>query len=255
MPAAVADVDIHDSYAADWVGLGGVRANFVASVDGAATVAGRSEGLQTPGDNRVFGALRDLADVLLVGAGTTRVEGYTAVKVSARRAAVRERFGFAPYVPTAVVSARLHLDPRAGLFTEAPPEGRTVVITCAQADPQRRADLERVADVAVCGEDTVDLAAARTALTERGHRRVLCEGGPTLLAGLAGAGLIDELCLSVTPKLAGPGGTRIVTGEPWRSVPLPLHLAILLEEDGALFARYQTAKSGSVVSRGGTKTP
>jgi riboflavin biosynthesis pyrimidine reductase len=239
VPAPVDDVDIHDSYAADWVGPGGVRANFVASADGAATVAGRSEGLQTPGDNRVFSALRDLADVLLVGAGTTRVEGYSAVKVSARRAAVRERFGFSPQVPTAVVSARLHLDPRAGLFTEALPEARTLVITCEQADRRRRADLARVADVAVCGVDTVDLAAARRALTDRGHRRVLCEGGPTLLAGLAGAGLVDELCLSVTPKLAGPGGTRIVTGEPWPLVPVQLRLAMLLEEDGALFARYR----------------
>ena len=108
-----------------------------------------------------------------------------------------------------------------------------MVITCAQADRRRRADLERVADVAVCGVDTVDLAAARTALADRGYRRVLCEGGPTLLAGLAGAGLVDELCLSVTPKLAGPGGTRIVTGAPWPTVPVPLRLAMLLEEDGA----------------------
>jgi riboflavin biosynthesis pyrimidine reductase len=250
VPDLLDDVDIHDSYAADWVAPGGVRANFVASADGAASVAGRSAGLQTPGDNRVFGALRDLADVLLVGAGTTRVEGYSAVKVSARRAAVRERFGFAPYVPTAVVSARLHLDPRAGLFTEAPPDARTVVITCAQADRQRRADLARVADIVVCGVETVDLAAARAALTERGHRRILSEGGPTLLASLAGAGLVDELCLSLTPKLVGPGGPRIVTGEPWPPVPVPLQLAMLLEEDGALFARYRTRESGSGGSTG-----
>ena len=250
MPAPVDDVDIHESYAADWVGANGMRANFVASADGAATVAGRSEGLQTPGDNRVFSALRDLADVVLVGAGTTRVEGYSAVSVSARRAAVREQYGFAPRLPTAVVSARLHLDPRAGLFTDAAADARTVVITCAEADRRRRADLERVADVAVCGVDTVDLVAARTALTDRGYRRVLCEGGPTLLAGLAGAGLVDELCLSVTPKLAGPGGTRIVTGEPWPSVPVPLRLAMLLEEDGALFARYHTRQSGRFGSDG-----
>jgi riboflavin biosynthesis pyrimidine reductase len=251
VPDLVDDVDIHLSYAADWIGPGGLRANFVASADGAATVAGRSEGLQTPGDNRVFSALRDLADVLLVGAGTTRVEGYSAVKVSARRAAVRERFGFARYVPTAVVSARLHLDPKAGLFAEAQREARTVVITCEEADRQRRADLARVADVVVCGVDTVDLAAARQALTDLGHRRVLCEGGPTLLAGLAGAGLVDELCLSLTPKLVGPGGPRIMTGEPWPPTPMPLWLAMLLEEDGALFARYQTREFAGSARMGG----
>jgi riboflavin biosynthesis pyrimidine reductase len=94
------------------------------------------------------------------------------------------------------------------------------------------------ATVLVCGDDDIDFGEMRRQLAERGLTRVLCEGGPTLLAALLAAGGLDELCLSVSPIAAGPGAGRIVAGQPWPGAPVPLRLTGLLEEDGALFARY-----------------
>ncbi|MDT4907233.1 MAG: hypothetical protein QOI69_474, partial [Pseudonocardiales bacterium] len=103
LPTPEDDVDVHAFYAADWLDVGGLRVNFVASVDGAATEDGASRGLQTAGDNRIFAALRDLADVVLAGAGTVRTEGYRAITVSDRRRAIREGYGLPTTLPTAVV--------------------------------------------------------------------------------------------------------------------------------------------------------
>ena len=83
LPGPVDDVDVHAYYAAGWIDRGGLRANFVTAADGAAHAGGLSRGLQTKGDNIVFAALRDLADVVLAGAGTVVAEGYSAITVSA----------------------------------------------------------------------------------------------------------------------------------------------------------------------------
>jgi riboflavin biosynthesis pyrimidine reductase len=240
LPESCDDVDVHDFYADGWLDRGGVRVDFVASVDGAAQAAGRSAGLQTPGDNRVFAAQRDLADVVLVGAGTAMAEGYAPVVIGPRRLEVRRRYGLADVLPTAVLSRTLRLDPAAPLFAGAPATARTIVLTCAAAPPATRAALAEVADVVLCGEDAVDPGRARAALEERGLRRILCEGGPTVFGELAAAGVVDELCLSITPFLVGPGPTRIVAGAA-AAATSTLSLAGLLEEDGALFARYRFA--------------
>jgi riboflavin biosynthesis pyrimidine reductase len=160
-------------------------------------------------------------------------------------------------LPTAVVSRSLNLDPTSSLFGAKSP--RTVVLTCGAGDPAVHAALSKVADVVVCGDDEVDLVAARSALEERGFRRILCEGGPHLFADLLRAQAVDELCLSVSPLLAGPGAGRIVAGVGWEgrqsgtawkgslgadlAVPVPVALTGLLEEDGALFCRYRVARS------------
>ena len=92
----------------------------------------------------------------------------------------------------------------------------------------------------VAGEAMVDMKAALDALAARGYQRVLCEGGPHLLAQLAGEGLIDELCLTLSPLLAGPGADRIVTG----GLPLPgggtqpFTLNHALEAESFLLCRY-----------------
>lgn len=245
LPDAEPDVDVHACYARDWLEDGGVRANFISSVDGAATVAELSGGLQTPGDNRVFAALRDLADVVLVGAGTARAEGYSAIHLSSARRATRQQFGLAEVLPTAVVSRSLRLDPASTLFTDAEPGARTIVITCTAGNPEVRAALEQVADVLVCGDDDVELATARRALAERGLRRVLAEGGPTVFADLVHNDVLDELCVTVSPLLVGPGAGRISAGAIWPVAAgerHPLRLAGLLEEEGALFCRYTVAR-------------
>lgn len=239
---AETETDLHEFYARSWSEQGGVRMNFVASADGAATQDGLSRGLQTRGDNRVFAALRDLADVVLAGAGTIRTEGYTAIELSERRTALRREHGYAAHLPVAVVSRALRLDPTSPLFTAATPDARTIVLTCEAGDPAARAALEAVAEVVVCGDGDVDLGTARRALEERGHTRILSEGGPTLFAEMAHEGVVDELCLSVTPMLSGPGARRIVAGQVWPGDTVPLTLAGLLEEDGALFCRYRTVR-------------
>ncbi|MEP7180359.1 MAG: pyrimidine reductase family protein [Pseudonocardiales bacterium] len=239
LPTSDGDIDVHAFYAADWLDVGGLRVNFVASVDGAATEDGASRGLQTPGDNRVFAALRDLSDVIVAGAGTVRTEGYQPITVSDRRRAIRAEYGLRQTLPTAVISRSLRLNPAADLFVAAPEDARTIVLSCAVGDPTVRAELEQVADVIVCGDESVDLVAARATLAGRGLSRILCEGGPTLFADLARAGVVDELCLSLSPLLTGPGARRIVAGELWPDDPRRLTLAGLLEEDDALFCRYR----------------
>lgn len=217
-----------------------MRVNFVASVDGGVAVRGRSAGLQTPGDNAVFAALRDLADVVLVGAGTARAEGYRLVRLSSGRQQLRQDFGLAADLPTAVVSRSLTLDRAGGLFAQqSETTQRTIVITCAAADEHRRAALAEVADVVVAGDDEIDFLTARQALEGRGLHRILCEGGPQLYQALTQQAIVDELDLSVTGLLAGPGTGRLFSGPPWQGGPRPLQLCALLEEDGALFTRYR----------------
>lgn len=210
-----------------------LRANMVASVDGAATANGRSGGLSSPADKRIFRQLRALADVIVVGAGTARAERYAAVTPAETMPAQREARGQTPTPAIAVVTSRLDLDPGSGLFADA--ATRSFVLTCAAADPNRLGALREVADVVVAGEERVDLPVALDALAQRGLRRMLCEGGPTLLAQVAAAGRLDELCLTVSPLLTAGRAGRIMAGP---ELTHPLRLTHLLEEDGALFARY-----------------
>ena len=218
-----------------------LRLNFVSSVDGAVTLDGRSGGLSTPGDKRLFGLLRDLADVILVGAGTARDEGYGPSAHSPRRRARRRALGLAEVPPYALVTNSLDLDPATPLFAGA--EARTIVLAPAAAPAERRAALEPVADVVTAGDERVDLATALDRLSDRGMPRVLCEGGPALFGALLGDDLADELCLTVSPLLAGPGPARIVGGPPLPAAPYGLDLLHLLEEDGAVFLRYAVRRS------------
>jgi riboflavin biosynthesis pyrimidine reductase len=212
-----------------------LRANMVSSADGAASQEGATKDLSSETDRHVFALLRTLSDVIVVGAATAREEHYNPVRP--RELWRHLRAGRSPTPPIAVVSGRLDLDPQSPLITAAPADARTIVITTAQAPPDRRAELATCADVIVAGEQSVDLKAAVSALADRGHQRVLAEGGPHLLAQLVEAGLMDELCLTVGPLMAGPGASRIVTGAP-AARPQRLALAHVLEDDGFLFCRY-----------------
>ena len=205
-----------------------LRVNFVSSADGAVTLEEKSAGLSGPADKRVFGLLRDLADVVLVAAGTIRGEGYGYPDFSERRRERRRRLGLAERPTFAIVSRRLDLDLSSTLFTDPPV--RTVVLATGGAAPGT--ELREHADVL----EVADLAAGVDALHRRGLSRILCEGGPSLFASLVGDGLVDELALTVSPLLAGPGPGRIVAGPPHR--PAGLDLRHVLEEDGNLFLRY-----------------
>jgi riboflavin biosynthesis pyrimidine reductase len=225
-----------------------LRANMVASLDGAATVEGRSGGLSNEADQQVFALLRAHADVILVGAGTARAEGYGPVRPESEGLRwARLRDGRPPSPPIAVVTRALDLDLDSALIADAPPHARTIIITTGSALPARRdAAAARHAQVIVAGEASVDLKAAVDALAERGHQRISCEGGPHLLAQLASAGLLDELCLTISPLLAGPGPGRIVTGGlpmPGGGI-LPVTLAHALEDEGYLLCRYVRRGAG-----------
>jgi riboflavin biosynthesis pyrimidine reductase len=213
-----------------------LRCNMVASADGAAFLDGLSGGLSSPGDRRLFWVLRGLADVILVGAGTARAEGYRATRAKDTWEPLGLRDGRPAAPPLALVSRSLDLNPASPVFTGAPAHARTIVITCAASPASAQESLRRIADVIIAGDTTVNLKDAVTALADRGLGRILCEGGPALLAQLAGLGLLDELCLTVSPLLAGPGPSRIVSGAPFPAARL--NLASVMEEDGTLFCRY-----------------
>jgi riboflavin biosynthesis pyrimidine reductase len=198
-----------------------VRLNMIASIDGATAVTGLSGGLGGPADQELFAVLRSQADVVLVAAGTVRAE----------------RYGPAG-LPVAVVSRSCRLDWDSPFFTAA--AARPIVITVAGAPASERRKAADVAEVIIAGERDVDLAAALGALAERGHTRVLAEGGPTLNGQLGAAGLLDEVCLTLSPLLVGGDAKRILAGpglpgaQQWR-------LRSLCEQDGFLFLRYRPA--------------
>lgn len=216
-----------------------VRANMVASVDGAAQLEGRSGGLSSGVDRHVFATLRGLADAVLVGAGTARVEGYRALRPKPAVAELRAGLGLQPAPTLVVVSGRLDLSAASELFHGG--HARTIVATVARSDRDRRAELAEVADIVVAGETTLDIPALMAALGERQLLRVLCEGGPRLLADITRAGCLDELCLTVEPRLVAGDAKRVLDGPP---ADAPLALAHLLEQDGTLLARYVRAEAG-----------
>jgi riboflavin biosynthesis pyrimidine reductase len=222
-----------------------VRANMVTTLDGAAWGPNHRSGpISSAPDREVFAVLRGLADVILVGAETARRERYGPANISGEladhRAALRQ-----PKDPViAVVSRSLGFDPAAPLFAEA--TERTVVFTTESSPHQRRDVLSETASVIVAGATTVDFGVALAALAERGLTRVLCEGGPHVLGEITHAGLLNDLCLTITPQLAGGEAVRILAGSP------PLHdvaltLAHILEEDGTLLTRW-TAQAPSTIS-------
>jgi riboflavin biosynthesis pyrimidine reductase len=152
----------------------------------------------------------------------------------------RRAAGLADHPVFAIVSGRLDLDPHSRIFTEAPV--RAIVITTALSSPGKREALAKVADVIVCGDEQLDSAAVIAELAARGLPQVHCEGGPSLFGSLSAAGMVDELCLTVSPSLVGGDAGRILTGEllapPNGASPLGLSLAQVLRSSDALLLRY-----------------
>ncbi|GAA3178209.1 MULTISPECIES: pyrimidine reductase family protein [Streptomyces] len=217
---------------------GWLRANMVASLDGAAHHEGRSQPLSGAADMRIFGVLRALADAVVVGAETVRQEGYRPARARAAFAARRAAAGQGPAPAVAVVTAGLGLDFTLPLFTE--PLVPTLVVTGAGA-PAERVAAARDAGVEVlfAGEGQgVDPARVPAVLAAHGHRRLLTEGGPSLLGQFAAAGVLDEMCLSLAPVVALGDAPRIMDG-PSVAVPERFVLASVLEEAGFLFTRYR----------------
>ena len=213
-----------------------VRANFVHALDGAVSVDGASAGLGSDGDKRVFDVLRAWADAVLVGHGTAAAEGYGPVDGDAGVVQLRRELGRPAGAPVVVVSRRASLAPGDRLAVPS-----TYLVTCGSSDADRRAALAAAGvRVLVCGDDDVDLPAALDALAADGLEQVLCEGGPALFRSAVAACVVDELCLTTAPLLAG--GAPGVLGDRGLPEPAPVRLTQLLEEDGVLFARYALSR-------------
>lgn len=228
------DAALEDRYAAPeqrWA-----RANLVVSLDGAVELGGRAQGLSGAADQRVFAALRALADVVVVGANTVKAENYGRARVSSPRRGRREARAQTPIPPIAVLTNRADLDPDARLFTEGEP--RPLVCTCEAAPAVARDALAGRAEVVMCGAERVDPGLALGELRARGLDHVLCEGGPTIVSALLAGGHLDELCLTHSPVIAGPGHLELTTGVSWPAA-VATRLTHLVEGGGMLFGRYR----------------
>ncbi|MGY1750855.1 dihydrofolate reductase family protein [Modestobacter sp. SYSU DS0511] len=211
-----------------------LRVDFIASLDGAISVDGRSGPLGSDGDRRVFRTLRALSDAVLVGAGTAAAEGYRPVLPDSTVGRLRTSLGREAVMPVVVVSRRASLRPDDQLVTDAVVP--TVLITCAAADRGRREALSAAGvEVLVCGDDDVDLPAALDALAARGLEQLVCEGGPALVQAALTADVVDELNLSISPLLVGGGPGLVPAG---LATPLRAELLQALTEEGVLFTRY-----------------
>ena len=230
----LADADLEQlyGYPADpkWLAV-----NFVSSADGAVTVEGRSAGLSTPADRVVYRLGNDLADVVLVGAGTAMAEGFEGMRPDERTAEIRARHGLAPIPPVAVVTTGRSLPPDAPVITKAAVP--TIVITSERA-PQdlRDAWAAAGAQVLVAGENDVALELAVASLVAQGLGRIDCEGGPHLFGALLAAGVVDELRLTVAPYLVSGTSSRAATGS--TIDPAELELASILTDGASLLLRY-----------------
>jgi riboflavin biosynthesis pyrimidine reductase len=223
----VDDATLAAHYAWPEAAAASVRVNFVASLDGAVTVEGRSGGLGTAADKAVFRVLRELAEVVLVGAGTVRAENYGGARRPTR--------GRETPPPIAVVTGSADLDPGSRLFTDTtvPP----LVLTLESAPVDRRKALSAAGgEVVVLPRLTPDALLAE--LSARGLNRVLCEGGPVLFGALQAADAVDELCLTLSPVLAAGEAGRIAYGPPG-TPPRAMTLVGALHADDTVLLHYR----------------
>jgi 5-amino-6-(5-phosphoribosylamino)uracil reductase len=229
-----------------------VRVNFVASLDGAVSINGRAGALSGPADKHLFRLLRALADVILVGAGTVRIEGYGQTHLDiAEHSSFRREHGLAPVPPIAVVTRFADLDPGLDVFTRnvvAP-----IIVTSRAAPKERLAALDVAgADVVIIDDYDIPPSRVLEELSRRGLRRVLCEGGTQLFSSLLTADAVDELCLTLTPILVSGDASRLSYGPTPLTAPARMRLASVLLSHDALLLRYQrgaqTARPGGQFS-------
>lgn len=243
LPTPVDDVDPLDLYLADArpapAGRPWLMCNMIASADGATALGGLSGDLGGAADKAVFRAVRASCDWVLVASGTAVAEAYRVPGSSPEVAARRRDLGRADAPRLAIVTASGRVDPSIPAFTargdhDLPP----LVVAGTAADATHLATLD--AEVVVLAQDRPEPMAILESLGQRGARVVLAEGGPRFNGMLHGSGAIDELCLSVSPTLAGGSSARIVAGGP-EAMAVGLRLDRLLEADDLLFARYLRA--------------
>lgn len=209
-----------------------VVSNFVASVDGKATLDGRSAGLSAEVDRRVFHLLRTQVDAVLAGTRTLRLERYGALVRDPELRALREREGRAPQPLAAIVSRSGDVPYDIPLFAD--PDTRVALYAPAGHEPPACKAQVQAHEVPAAGELAAVLRSLRV---EHGVRSLLCEGGPTLFDSLLADGLLDEIFLTLAPTLVGGDERGITAGvRPPRAQPMRLVWA--LERGGELLLRY-----------------
>ncbi|MDP7067176.1 MAG: dihydrofolate reductase family protein [Acidimicrobiales bacterium] len=211
--------------------------NMVSTIDGVTDVDGVSAPLGGPGDKDIFGTIRTLPDIILVGSTTAVSERYNPPSTSVSTKARRLANGAWPVARIAVVSGRLDFDLTLPMFQR--PAQRPIVVTTVDADPVKVEKVSEHADLIQCGNTSVDLPQALRDMAGLGAHRVLSEGGPSLNGALLRAGLIDEVFLSVSPLMGGGDSRGIARGD----IPhiQELILRHVLTEDHFLFLRYSRA--------------
>ena len=206
--------------------------NMVSALDGKATIEWRTKGLSTDLDRELFHRLRTQADAVMVGAGTVRIERYGRMMKSDELRAARTEEGLEADPLAVVVSARLDLPADLPLLNE--PEQRVVIATGSDAS------LPDLGDHVVYERTGEDLPLLMTRLREQhGVRSVLCEGGPTLNSYLLSAGVVDELWLTLNPKLAGGAAALTIVAGRELVEPLELEPVSIAEGGGDLFTRWR----------------
>lgn len=209
--------------------------NFAVTLDGQATIGGRSGKIGSDTDTAMLVGLRSVAEAVMIGAGTMRAERYGRIMGDPSKRAERERRGLPADPLMVLVSGRLDLPWDAELFTTG--GGRVLIFTASEAEPPETATPVRV----VRHEGRVDVVAAlRHLRVERGIRALLCEGGPRLHADLLGAALVDELFVTHGALLGGGDGPGITSG--LAEGVIDLELAWLLREGSELFGRYRVRR-------------
>lgn len=217
-----------------------VIGHMVSGLDGTAAVDNRVGALSTRPDQEFYRAMRQVADVVMIGAETVRREGFGAIRLSEAARAWRREQGMAELPPVAVVSRSLDLPWHLKLFQKPTGSARTHVLTCANADPERLAAAREVAEVIIAGEDRVDPVRAMTELAARGHTVVMCEGGPTWLGEVVAADRLDELLLSISPMMGGDPLPVAIT--PQGAGMHAFDLRGVMREEDTIFLRYTAAR-------------
>ena len=210
-----------------------VALNMVATLDGRASVAGRTAPISSVADRQLFHALRTRVDAVMIGAHTVRTERYGRLVRDPHRREQRVAAGLAADPLAIVVSGRLDLPGDLPLLADH--ASSVVIITASDASLGCCA-----ARVSYLRDVPLNLRGALERLHgEHGVRSILCEGGPRLNASLLAAGLVDELFVTTVPKLAGASGALSIFGEAAVDEPVGASLTWLLECEGELFARYR----------------
>lgn len=239
-PTELTRADLVDLYR--WpvsAGRAHVRSNFVTTLDGSVQgLDGRSGSINTESDHEIFALHRALCDVILVGAGTLRDEGYAAVDLQPWQRSLRTSEGLADFPTLAVITGSLQLDP--AFITPPGEHGPVIIVTSRDHDAAAIKPFSSVgADVLQAPDSAIELQWVLAELTRRGLSRVLCEGGPTLHRDLLAAGLLDELSLTLAPSAVGGVGHRSTAGDALEERADFDLQRVLLGDDQTLFTSYR----------------